>query len=264
MEAGTLPVTAIVVALDDEKHLRESLSLLRGCAELYVVDLGSSDASRDVALECGATVVDHSRVSVVEEIYPVAIAAAANDWILTTDPDERVPAALLAELEALLPAIDADVGLIYAPLRYFFRGRALTGTVWGGERRRRLLLHRERVNVQPNVHAGIRLRPGFRAFEIAATPDNVVLHYWADGWTALLEKHRRYLTVEGSGRHRHGQRTRWREIVATPIVSFYDSYVRNRGYRDGLVGIALSLFWAWYSTRALAELRLYQRSVERE
>ena len=261
MDAGTLPITAIVVALNDERHLRESLPLLRRCAQVYVIDLGSSDASREAALEWGATVTEHSRVSVVEEIYPEAIAAAAYDWIVTTDPDERVPGALLSELDDLLPTIDADVGLIYAPLRYFFRGRALKGTIWGGEKKRRLVLHRRRVDVQPDVHAGVRLRPGYRALDIAATPDNVVLHYWSDSWSALLDKHRRYLTVEGASRHRHGARTRLREIAAAPAVAFYECYVSKRGYRDGLVGLGLSLFWAWYTTRALVELRIHQRIV---
>jgi hypothetical protein len=43
------------------------------------------------------------------------------------------------------------------------------------------------------------------------------------------------------------------------LPAFYESFVRRRGYRDGLVGMGLSLLWAAYATGAkvalLRELR---------
>jgi glycosyltransferase involved in cell wall biosynthesis len=254
-----VPVTAVVVSRNDAADLRECLPPLLRCDELTVVDLASTDDSRAVAAALGATVTEHELVPVVEHVYPEAVAAARNDWVLTTDPDERIPEALLDELARLVPALADDVGLVYAPLHYYFGERRLRGTIWGGLNRRRLLVHRRRAVIQPNVHAGIRLLPGYRRHEIAATPQNVVRHYWVGGWRDLLAKHRRYLGVEGESRYRNGEVTRWRDVLLAPWRGFVESFVVRRGYADGLLGFALSVFWGWYRTRALLALRIHQR-----
>ncbi len=256
---SVLPVTAIVVACNEASHLAESLPVLRRCAEVIVVDLESTDGSAGVAASHGATVWTHARVPIVEEVYGEAAERAQHDWILTTDPDERLPEALLDELVALLPSLDERVGLVYAPLQYYFAGRPLRGTIWGGLNRRRLLAHRARTEFRPNVHAGVKLRPGFRSAEVVADGTNVVRHFWSEDWRDLVAKHRRYLRREAESRHRNGELTRWRDVALAPLLGFHDSFVRCSGYLDGARGLGLSAFWAWYRTRSLLALRLHQR-----
>ena len=51
--------------------------------------------------------------------------------------------------------------------------------------------------------------------------------------------------------------TGWRKIVTTPWSSFHESFVDKQGWRDGMTGFLLSVFWAWFMTRS--ELALRQR-----
>ena len=56
-----------------------------------------------------------------------------------------------------------------------------------------------------------------------------------------------------------GMITGYKDIAATPAAAFWTSFVRRRGYLDGVAGLLLSGLWAWYSTAAkialLRELR---------
>ena len=120
-------------------------------------------------------------------------------------------------------------------------------------------MRRGAVQLHPTVLAGTTLRAGYRAEEIRFTGDNAIAHDWAPNYRVLLEKHRRYLRLEGPDRHKRGLVSSYRDIVATPWRSFSESFFAKEGFRDGMTGFALSLFWAFYSTGAkiafLRELR---------
>jgi hypothetical protein len=79
------------------------------------------------------------------------------------------------------------------------------------------------------------------------------------GYGSLLEKHLRYLKNEGSSRYNNGLRTSLKKIFLEPLTQFRYSYVTCNGYKDGLIGLFLSFFWAWYQTSAL--ISLYHHTI---
>ena len=88
------PLSAVIIAQDEEENLGAALESARFCDEVLVVDSGSRDRTREVAAAAGARVV-------VNEPWPgfvmqrnFAIAAARHDWVLSLDADERVSPAL--------------------------------------------------------------------------------------------------------------------------------------------------------------------------
>ncbi len=70
----------------------------------------------------------------------------------------------------------------------------------------------------------------------------------------MISKHWRYLGLEGEDRRLQGYVTGPKDILRTPLPAFYESFIRRRGYTDGLVGGGLSLLWAAYSTGAKVAL----------
>jgi hypothetical protein len=187
------------------------------------------------------------------------IADARHDWLLIRDPDEVVPPALAAELAELFPQLEPDVGLVAAPTQRYFAGRPLQGTFWGGVQTDRLLAKRGLVEFPTAVHRRLPRKPGCREVVIPFRGDNAIAHYWADGYRSFLERHWRYLPLEGVGRADLGHVTGPKAVLATPWRAFSDSFLTRRGYRDGLRGLSLSILWALYRTGAelmlLRELR---------
>lgn len=257
MTEPRLPLTALVVSRDEADDLRRCLPTIAFCEQIVVVDLESTDETAAVAADLGARVVTARPVPTVERARLAAVEHVGHDWVLLTDPDEELPGRLAARIGELLESVDDDVALVYAPIEYRFGNRALRGTVWGGLRERRLLVRLSGAELSGTIFAGVRTRDGYRAISLPRERELAIRHRWVDGYRDFIAKHRRYIAAGAEDRARAGEITGWRAIARTPFVRFHESYVRRAGYQDGLVGLALSLLWAWYSTSS--ELALKRR-----
>jgi len=255
--SGRLPLTAIVSSHNEARLLGRCLDSIAFCDEIIVIDIASDDDTVAVAESRGARVVAHDYVPIAEAARVDVAPLARNDWLLVVDPDEEIPEPLANEVRRVLPDLADDVAAVDAPRQYFFAGRPLRGTVWGGPNRRRLLVRRSAVELTPAIWGGMRIREGFSIVELAFTPETAIVHRWASGYRDLVGRHRRYRSLESSDRAAAGEVTGVRAVLTMPAASFVDSFVRKRGYLDGFRGLALSLFWAWF--RTTAELALFRR-----
>jgi glycosyltransferase involved in cell wall biosynthesis len=253
------PVTAIVASRNEARLLEQRLRELEFCDEVIVIDIDSRDDTAAVAEAHGVRVVRHAYVPIAERARVEVAREARHDWLLLVDPDEELPPALAEDVKRFLRDAPDDVGVVTAPIVYLFRGRPLRGTVWGAVGRRPLLVRRSGTELSTAVHQTMILRRGFRIAELGQRDDNVIRHHWTSGYLDWIEKHRRYLRLEGSSRADAGFVTGYRGVARMPWRSFHDSFVARRGYADGLRGFALSALWALYSTATeialLRELR---------
>jgi glycosyltransferase involved in cell wall biosynthesis len=258
---ASAPVTAVVVCHNEADLLPRCLSSLEFCDERIVVDLRSADGAAEVARRLGAKVLSIEPQPIVERSREAGLAAAANDWILLVDPDEEVTPRLAEDVAELVLADDPAIGVVWLPWRFFCKGRPLKGTHWGGtDNSKRVLFHRRRVDPLLPVHqAPIRLHSGLREERIAPRGDNYLNHYWVEDWGSFFEKHRRYLRHEGETGFVNGERFTWTRALARVPYHFYKSLIVERGYRDGLLGVFLSAFWALYNFGAILSLRAYER-----
>jgi len=157
----------------------------------------------------------------------------------------------------LLPTLADDDALVWAPIQFHFRGRPLRGTIWGGENRRRFLVRRSGVELGRTLFGGTRLREGFRALELPYREETAIRHHWVSGYGDWVSKHRRYLALDRDQRVGAGHVTGIRAVAGVPWRSFYDCFVKKKGYRDGFTGLTLSALWAAYSTAS--EVALLRR-----
>jgi glycosyltransferase involved in cell wall biosynthesis len=260
------PVTARVSSHNEARLLERCLPTLAFCDVLLVIDIASEDDTAAVAEAHGARVLHNEWVPIAERARMQLVHEASHDWLLFMDPDETMPPALASQLTELVPRLGDDVGVVDCPWQFYFRDRPLRGTIWGGITSKRTLARRGRAELRPTVHAGTRPLAGYRAEVVAYTGDNAIAHHWAPGWRALIEKHGRYLRLEGPDRRMQGIVTGPKDVVRTPLPAFYESFIRRKGYEDCLVGFGLSVLWAAYATGAkvslLRELRRTPTTVD--
>lgn len=252
-----LPLSALVTSRNEGRLLGRCLDSIAFCDEVIVIDVESGDDTAAVAEGHGARVVRHRYVPIAEAARVTVAPQARHDWLLVVDPDEVVPPALADEVAVLLPSIPANVAAVDAPRQYYFAGRRLHGTVWGGPNRRRLLVRRSAVTLTPAIWGGMTIHDGYRILDLPFTHETAIEHRWASSYRELVARHRRYLRLEPIDRATAGEVTGIRAVLRTPWSSFVESYVRRRGYRDGMTGLALSVFWAWFRTSG--ELALLRR-----
>ena len=111
-----LPISLCMIAKNEEFFLDAALKSARsvlGLGEMVIVDTGSTDRTKSIALENGALVFDFEWCDDFSAARNFAADQAQNDWILVLDADEEVISADLRELEAFIK----DEGFVGAVTR---------------------------------------------------------------------------------------------------------------------------------------------------
>jgi glycosyltransferase involved in cell wall biosynthesis len=253
-----MSITAIVVTYNEERRLEACLKSLKFCSQLIVVDIGSTDRCVEIARACGAEVITHPWAPIVEYILPDIIGLSKSDWILRLDPDEVVPKALAQSILDAIMNIREDVGQLSLPHQYYFLGKPLTTSIWGGIRFIPRIMHRDRVIYTDKVHRGQECKDGFVLYKIEYSGMNALQHYWIDSYQQLWEKHWRYIKLEGRSRYNDGERFSPYRLFREPARVFYIRMFLKRDWRGGLTGIFLVFFYTWYVFMSILSLALFQ------
>ena len=99
--ADSLPLSGVVVACNEADRIARCVASLRAvCAEVVVVDSGSTDGTRERAAALGARVVEQPWLGFARQ-KNLAIAQAVQPWVLLLDADEWLEHDALDALRAL-------------------------------------------------------------------------------------------------------------------------------------------------------------------
>jgi len=125
-----MKLAAIILTKDEERDLPGCLQSLQAIAsEVYVVDSGSTDATREIAQRAGARFLSHPFTNHATQFnWALDNVPSEADWILRIDADERLSPQLQAELAHRLAAAPPDVAGFACPRLTRFLGRAIR---WG-------------------------------------------------------------------------------------------------------------------------------------
>ncbi|MDX2473992.1 MAG: glycosyltransferase [Candidatus Krumholzibacteria bacterium] len=104
MTRYTTRLALAMIVRDEATQLPAFFAHHEGLAdEIVVVDTGSRDNSRDLAVAAGAVVVDHPWQDDFAAARNAGLDAVTADWIIFLDADERVSQADFAEIRQALP-----------------------------------------------------------------------------------------------------------------------------------------------------------------
>ena len=83
-------ISATIVTLNEERNIARAIESLRCADEVVVVDSGSTDQTREIAIRSlGARVIEEPwRGYAAQKNFAAAV--AAHDWILSIDADESI------------------------------------------------------------------------------------------------------------------------------------------------------------------------------
>ncbi|SHN13263.1 glycosyltransferase [Mucilaginibacter sp. OK098] len=262
-----MKVSAMVVGRNEGAKLETCLKSLFFCDEILYGDLDSGDDSVEIAKKYNCKIYKFKTFGPAGEYTQAKlIEYVKNDWVITIDPDEVLSDILITEIKQTLITIDSNpkIGSISVPWQFYFGKKKLKGTVWGYAKWKEILVNKHRFDFLPVTHYGRKLKLGFEGFFIPNTGNNVLHHYWMDNLKSFIGKHRKYLKDEGRDRYNLGQRTSLLHITGSFFYQFIYCFINKRGYKDGLVGFFLSLFWTWYCTCSNISLYLITLKSNRD
>lgn len=118
-------LTVVILTLNEERNLPQSLSNIRGFAsDIFIVDSNSTDGTLAVAEEYGARVFRHSfRDYADQRNWALRELPYRTAWMMFLDADEVLSEELKREIEERLPELSGDIFGIEVRRRFFWEDR---------------------------------------------------------------------------------------------------------------------------------------------
>jgi len=253
--ANRLPVTVIIITLNEADRLPRALESVAWAAEIVVVDAGSTDATCALARAAGAVVVTHAWEGYSAQ-KQFALERARQEWVLWIDADEVVTPRLARAIAGLLAAGPEPRCAAYAvKRRTFYLGRCVRFGGWYPDRKVRLF-RRDRARFDGRgVHEGLRVAGTIGRLE------GELLHYSFRDLEHHVRKSLEHARLWSEER-RAGRRVRTVELLVRPLAKVVKSYFWRGGFLEGWRGLVIAGISAWSVWLKYALLRERQAGLQ--
>jgi glycosyltransferase involved in cell wall biosynthesis len=242
-----VPLSAVVLAKDEERQLGAALDSVSFCDEVLVVDAGSSDRTCELAQAAGARVIVNAPWPGFVAQRRFATRAARHDWVLAVDADERVTPALREQIRAL-----QERGFDRAGYRIgrvaFYLGRWIRATDWYPDTQLRLF-DRRRGDWQGGlVHESVQVEGA-----VGRLSGELEHHPYEDISDHVVTIDR-YTTLWAEQAYEAGRRSGSLSAAGAAGFALFRNYVLRRGFLLGSAGLTVSMLNAYYTYLKLAKL----------
>ncbi|MCD4751211.1 MAG: glycosyltransferase family 2 protein [Thermoanaerobaculales bacterium] len=238
---SNLRLSLCVITLNEEANLKRCLRSVKGLAdEIVVVDSMSTDRTRDIAASAGARVVEQEFLGHVKQ-KQLALDLATGDWVLSLDADEWLDQDLRSSIAAALSeGAPEDVAGFELNRQVFYLGRWIHHSGWAPEWKLRLVrrVRAKWTGYDPHDRLEVEGR--------TARLDGRLRHHPHDDLADHLSTINRYTDIIVS---HWPQTSRFRMMLGLfvePPLVFFQKYLLQGGFRDGIRGLIISVMTAFY------------------
>src|SRR6266566_826585 len=259
---GAMPaISATIITFNEVDRIAEAIGSLSCCDEIIVVDSGSTDQTREIALARGARIVQRRWEGYAKQ-KNFAAEQARNDWILSMDADERLSIELADEIvywkksagegsgfeKACDPhpaphgaALSQGERAVSMPRRVFYLGRWIKHSGWYPDRKIRLYDRRVCRWEGDFVHEWLKVDGAVSAFK------GDLLHFPYRHWKDHVARISRYSELAARAARSSGRRGNIGRLLMVPPLVFLKAFLLRGGFLDGWRGLAIAYMGARYA-----------------
>jgi glycosyltransferase involved in cell wall biosynthesis len=238
-----VPVSAVLITRDADRHLERVLQPLRVCAEIVVLDSGSQDRTQEIAIAAGARWHCH-RFDGYGSQKRRAVALARNDWVLSIDADEVLDGAAREAIAGIGWGTQDPLACWRIRRRPFIGSTEIRHGHWVPDLVVRLFHRSHHDFTDDDIHESVR--PTGPVHTLAGS----LLHY---SYRDLAEVFRvDYHRLKAERYRRQGRRVSGPALALRAAAVFLRSYLLRRGFLDGPAGVVVALSGAAGAVTGLA------------
>ncbi len=242
-----MKLSAYIVTLNEELRLDRTLKALKKVAdEIIIVDSGSTDKTKEIAIKNGATFIFHKWKNISSQKH-FAQNKCKNDWVLSLDADEVLSDELIKDIKEIKKHPTADA--------YKIKMRDMMP---GDEKPRRFaktynqvrLYNRKKANMPDNLtHDRVVLGENCSVAQL----ESIVWHYSYVTLTQLWFKLNMYTDELVQVALKNGkQYSLWRLYTEMP-VQFLKYYFIKRCCLYGKCGFWMAVSYAYFRFLKIAK-----------
>ena len=233
-------ISLAVVTFNEEHNIAECLESARWMDEIIVVDSFSTDRTLELCRRYTDKIWQRPFAGYGSQ-KNFAIDQTSMDWVFVLDADERIPESLRWEMEAVLQS-PAETLLAYRVARKnYFYGHWLR---WGGQYPDwQVRLFRKGTGYNDDFEP----HHGFIHQGKLATLEHPLIHYTERKISDHYPKANLQTSLAAEYRVRTCKKVHRYDLLFRPMATFFQTYIRKRGYRDGIPGLIQATFKSLYT-----------------
>ena len=246
---GSLPLSIVIITLNEERHLERCLQSLPRGSEVVVLDSGSTDQTEAIARRFGVQFASRAFTTHAAQ-KNAALVMTSRPWILFIDADEEMTSALRIAIEAVVKGTGAaEVSGYSVRRRLVFMGRVMHfGRTVDTPLR---LIRRNHGVFESDNHESIVMKRG-KVERLTAE----LLHYSYDDLTDYFHRFNDYTSKVAASHKKNGKTAPTVALLAMrPWFEFFVRYVLRLGFLDGYPGYCYALVSSFYTFVKYAKLK---------
>jgi (heptosyl)LPS beta-1,4-glucosyltransferase len=233
-------LSVVVSAYNEEQTLGRCLSSVPFADEIIVVDNESQDNTVGIAKKFTKRIYSQKNILMLNTNKNYGFEKASGDWILNLDADEEIPKELSREIQVIIQSHPKENGYWIKRKNIIF-GKWITHGLWWPDKQIRLFRRGKGKFACVHIHEYVSVEG--QVGEL----DNPYLHYNYETVHQYLTKIDRASTSEALSLKDMDHQLIWYDAIRFPLSDFLKIYFAQGGYKDGLHGLVLALFQAFYS-----------------
>lgn len=256
---GKAPLSVLIHTYNEECNIANCLESVKWADDIVVVDMYSTDKTIELARQYTDRFFFFENMGYADPARQFALEKALNEWVLIVDADELVPGALRERIIDIIHGDKADV--VYIPHKNYFFGKLIEGGGWGPfQDMHPRLFKKKHMRIGDCVHDFFQIDNTARIVKLADRRESFI-HFAIIDVEQLIAKQNAYTTIEAKNIIEGKKRfiPLWSILLRKGLAVFFQRYILQKGYRDGIAGLYISFtrsFFYYLSLYIKARLML--------
>ncbi|MEK7141533.1 MAG: glycosyltransferase family 2 protein [Patescibacteria group bacterium] len=231
-----MKISAIIITRNEEARIAKCLSSVDWADEVIVVDNGSTDATRDVANKKGAVVISAGDTRDFAGLRNRGKDNAQSEWLLYIDADEVVTDELAKEIKEVVSRQSSVVSGYELRRKNYYLGHEWPGV----EYILRLMRKDALTEWYGELHETARITGEIGRLNAPLLHDTHRLV------GEMVTKTNEWSQAEARLRFDAGHPPIvWWRFIRVMMTAFFDSFIRQGGWRAGIIGWIESMYQAF-------------------
>ena len=278
--SSELNYTVVLGVYNEEERLELALRNFFGKAEIIIIDNFSKDKTVEIAKKYTDQVYSYKNPGNQDKgYYKFALSLVKTDYVYFASAAEIVPIALLKEFHRISKENTKYKAIAF--MRKSISYGVWTHRNWSNPetiKRNARFIRKECIDIEAHeIHSEIKNNiPKSEVLLLPANDNHVVWQFRDYDVTTTELKHSRYSIAESKELFESGKRTGVFSLLFYSLKEFYSSYVRNRGYKAGMIGFFTAIWrsqmkfnvharlWEMQNKLTLNDVKIIHENMKKE
>ena len=250
-------LSVVISAFNEEERIKDCLESVKDLAsEIIFVDNSSLDKTREIAKKYTDKIFTRKNNLMLNVNKNYGFSKATGDWILSLDADERITPELEEEIKEKIGNSDpptgggnSDVVGYWIPRKNIIFGKWIQHSIWWPDYQLRLFRRGKGRFPEKHVHEYLHVEGQTEKLQ------NPLEHLNYSTISQFIYKMDKiYTESEVEKIISSGKVLTWIDAIRFPVNDFLKTFFAQKGYKDGLHGLVLSMLQAMYQEVVFAKV----------